>query len=126
TLPFDPARPSTKSSRHSEFNKFSRSGKFISKPANPELLFPIGIKLVAILHFSAHVGGTMTAQYLGKMIRERRKHLGMKQAELALVSNTGLRFISELENGKETCQLGRTLKVLEHLGLKTVIEPREK
>jgi len=68
----------------------------------------------------------MTAQYLGKMIRERRKHLGMKQAELALVSNTGLRFISELENGKETCQLGRTLKVLEHLGLKTVIEPREK
>ncbi|MFZ9920180.1 MAG: helix-turn-helix domain-containing protein [Terrimicrobiaceae bacterium] len=60
------------------------------------------------------------------MIRERRKHLGMKQAELALVSNTGLRFISELENGKETCQLGRTLKVLEHLGLKTVIEPREK
>lgn len=60
------------------------------------------------------------------MIRDRRKSLGMKQADLALVSSTGLRFISDLENGKETCQLGRTLKVLNSLGLNTTVQPRDK
>jgi HTH-type transcriptional regulator/antitoxin HipB len=68
----------------------------------------------------------MTAKSLGRLIRDRRKSLGMKQADLALVSGTGLRFISDLENGKETCQLGRALQVLETLGLNTTIQPREK
>ena len=68
----------------------------------------------------------MTAKSLGLLIRDRRKSLGMKQADLALVSGTGLRFISDLENGKETCQLGRALKVLETLGLNTTIQPRDK
>jgi len=68
----------------------------------------------------------MTAKSLGRLIRDRRKSLGMKQAELALVSSTGVRFISDLENGKETCQLGRTLKVLNSLGLHTTIQPRDK
>lgn len=68
----------------------------------------------------------MTANSLGRMIRDRRKSLGMKQADLALVSSTGLRFISDLENGKETCQLGRTLKVLNSLGLNTTVQPRDK
>lgn len=35
----------------------------------------------------------------------------MKQAYLALVSGTGALFISDLENGKETCVVGKTLKV---------------
>jgi HTH-type transcriptional regulator/antitoxin HipB len=68
----------------------------------------------------------MTSKLLGQLIRQRRKHLGMKQAELALVSGTGLRFISDLENGKESCQVGRTLRVLGSLGLGTTIQPQEK
>ena len=68
----------------------------------------------------------MTAKSLGRLIRDRRKSLGMKQADLALVSGTGFRFISDLENGKETCQLGRALQVLETLGLNTIIQPRDK
>lgn len=50
----------------------------------------------------------------------------MKQADLALVSGTGLRFISDLENGKESCQLGRTLRVLGNLGLRAAIQPQDK
>jgi hypothetical protein len=42
----------------------------------------------------------------------------MNQAELAMVSGTGVRFISDLENGKETCEVGKVLKVLASLGLK--------
>jgi y4mF family transcriptional regulator len=68
----------------------------------------------------------MTSKLLGQLIRQRRKHLGMKQAELALVSGTGLRFISDLENGKESCQLGRTLRILGSLGLRAAIQPQDK
>lgn len=68
----------------------------------------------------------MNPKLLGQVIRQRRKHLGMKQSDLALVSGTGLRFISDLENGKESCQLGRTLRVLGSLGLSTTIQPKEK
>ena len=58
----------------------------------------------------------MTAKELGSIIRTRRKHLQMNQVDLALVSGTGVRFISDLENGKETCAIGKALKVLENLG----------
>ena len=48
----------------------------------------------------------------------------MKQTDLALVSGTGVRFISDLENGKETCAIGKALKVLENLGLDPNVQPR--
>jgi len=68
----------------------------------------------------------MTTKELGKIVRDRRKSLKMKQADLALVSGTGVRFISDLENGKETCVVGKTLKVLENLGVDPVLRPRDK
>ena len=34
-----------------------------------------------------------------------------------MTSSTGIRFISDLENGKETCQIGKVLLVLRTLGL---------
>ena len=33
------------------------------------------------------------------------------------MANTGVRFVSDLENGKPTVQLDKTIKVLEALGL---------
>jgi len=67
----------------------------------------------------------MNAKQLGELIKKRRKNLGMKQADLALVSGTGVRFISDLENGKETCEIGKVLKVLENLGMAPVFQPRD-
>lgn len=67
----------------------------------------------------------MNAEELGKIIRNRRKSLKMKQADLALVSGTGVRFISDLENGKETCVVGKTFKVLENLGIDLEFRPRD-
>ena len=66
----------------------------------------------------------MTAAMLGGSIKDRRKELKMTQAELALVSGTGTRFISDLENGKPTCVLGKTLQVLDCLGLELRLVPR--
>ena len=62
-----------------------------------------------------------TPEQIGKLIKEARKRLKVTQKSLALTSGTGLRFISDLENGKESCQLGKTLKVLYTLGIKTAI-----
>jgi HTH-type transcriptional regulator / antitoxin HipB len=60
---------------------------------------------------------TFTPKALGSLVKQRRGQLRLTQAELAMTSGTGVRFISDLENGKETCQIGRILKVLAALGL---------
>jgi hypothetical protein len=42
----------------------------------------------------------------------------MRQDQLALATGVGRRFLIELEAGKSSCQLGRSLLVAEALGLK--------
>ena len=65
-------------------------------------------------------GNMMTTQKLGELVKKRRKKLGLNQSELAMASGTGRRFISDLENGKDSCELGKTLKVLTGLGIELV------
>jgi HTH-type transcriptional regulator/antitoxin HipB len=60
---------------------------------------------------------------IGRLIRDARKRLGVTQKDLALTSGTGLRFIIELEKGKETCELGKVLTVLNTLGIKMTLRP---
>jgi HTH-type transcriptional regulator/antitoxin HipB len=60
---------------------------------------------------------TQTPTQLGALIRTRRKQLKITQKELAMTCGTGLRFIVDLEKGKPTCQIGKTLQVLQSLGL---------
>jgi y4mF family transcriptional regulator len=57
------------------------------------------------------------------MIRETRQKLGVTQKALALTSGTGLRFIIDLEKGKETCETGKVLTVLNTLGIKMTLTP---
>lgn len=57
------------------------------------------------------------ARDLGKIIRKARKSQGLTQEELAGMTGTGRRFISEVENGKETIQIGKLLLVLAALGI---------
>ncbi len=63
-----------------------------------------------------------TCEAMGKRIRDLRRAQGVTQAQLAGLSNTGVRFISDLENGKETCQLGKILHVLATLGVDVSIQ----
>jgi y4mF family transcriptional regulator len=57
------------------------------------------------------------AKAFGAAVRLYRKQLGVNQTRLAGVSGTGLRFISELENGKPTIQLDKALRVAKVLGM---------
>ena len=67
------------------------------------------------------------AKQIGEIVKWTRKNLGVTQADLALTSGTGLRFIIELERGKPTCQLEKTLTVLHTLGIRIELHlPSEK
>lgn len=64
-----------------------------------------------------------TPQQIGQIIRESRKRLGVTQKDLALTSGTGLRFVIDLEKGKETCQIGKVLTILHTLGIQIALTP---
>lgn len=54
---------------------------------------------------------------IGLLIKTTRNAQGVTQEQLAGVANTGIRFISDLENGKPTIQVNKLLNVLSALGL---------
>lgn len=65
----------------------------------------------------------LTPADIGKMVRTTRKEMRVTQADLALTSGTGLRFIIDLEKGKPTCQIGKVLTVLQTLGIEVSMIP---
>jgi len=58
------------------------------------------------------------AQQFGEAVASARKALGLTQRELALVINSGERFIVDLEGGKATAQLGKALAAARAVGLR--------
>ena len=69
-------------------------------------------------------GKVSDSQQLGGLIRQKRKGLGRTQVNIAGLSGVGVRFLSELERGKPTMELGKAFKVLQRLGLEVWIVPR--
>ena len=59
----------------------------------------------------------MNSKLLGQIIKLQRKSIGLTQSEVALACGVGIRFISDLENGKPTCHIGKALLVIESIGL---------
>lgn len=72
-------------------------------------------KMEVVLHSSKDIAN---------LIRERRKELGYTQSDVASFCGVGLRFFSELENGKETLQLEKVLKVINVLGIDLLAKKR--
>lgn len=66
---------------------------------------------------------THSPSSIGQLIRATRKKLGVTQKDLALTSGTGLRFLTDLENGKPTCQIGKVLNILHALGIRIDFTP---
>ena len=57
------------------------------------------------------------AAALGKIVRNERKHQELTQTKLAHYAGVGINFISQLERGKETMELGKVIRVLQTLGI---------
>ena len=64
----------------------------------------------------------MTTDDIGHIIRTERKKQNLRQDELAAAAGVGLRFLVEVEGGKETAQIGKVLDVLSALGCKISIK----
>lgn len=61
---------------------------------------------------------------LGDAVREARKKAGITQSEASAMCKVGTRFLSELENGKASIQLGKTLQVLRAFGFTVVLRKK--
>ena len=61
---------------------------------------------------------------LGRAIRQRRKELGYTQAFLTEFSGLSVSFISDIERGKETAEIGKVLYLANLLGLDLSITSR--
>ena len=62
---------------------------------------------------------------LAAEVRRRRKQLRLTQKELADLSSCGPDFLYDLERGKPTVRLDKLVPVLEVLGLRFKLEPRQ-
>ena len=67
----------------------------------------------------------VSAADIGMAVRKKRKEDGLTLADAAALCGVGYRFMSDLENGKETVQVGKVLKALTALGLEMTIEARK-
>ena len=59
---------------------------------------------------------------IGQKIRAVRKAQGLTQEQLAAMCGVGVRFLREVEKGKEAAQIGKVLHVLKMLGLEIRIQ----
>ena len=64
------------------------------------------------------------ARQFGEALRKRRKELKYTQAFLAEFSGFSVSFLSDLEHGKSTAELGKALYIANILGLDLNLEPR--
>ena len=61
---------------------------------------------------------------IGEFVKQQRKQLGLTQKEFAMRAGLGLRFVRELEQGKETLRMDKVNQALDMFGMESV--PGEK
>ncbi|MDT3844764.1 MAG: helix-turn-helix transcriptional regulator [Bacillota bacterium] len=57
---------------------------------------------------------------IAEFVKTERKKAGLTQEEFALRSGLGLRFVRELEQGKETVRMDKVNQALEMFGMEAV------
>lgn len=64
------------------------------------------------------------SEELGNVIRERRKELKYTQAFLSEYTGLSISFISDVERGKQTVEIGKVIQLISILGLDINIDVR--
>ncbi len=62
---------------------------------------------------------------LGKILRTKRKAQNLTQGEVAEHCGLSLRFVSEVERGKPTAEIGKVLYLLTAVGVDLFADPRD-
>lgn len=65
----------------------------------------------------------MDAKSISEYVKQMRKEHNLTQIELSEKSGVGLRFVRELEQGKETLRLDKVNQVLNLFGAKVGVVP---
>ena len=65
-----------------------------------------------------------SAKDFGRIIRDERRRQGMTQADLAGLADVGVTFLSQLENGKDSAEIGKAIQVMTRLGIDIDASPR--
>jgi transcriptional regulator with XRE-family HTH domain len=60
---------------------------------------------------------------IGRLIKNTRQSLGMRQDELASVAGLSTRSLSNIENGETTAQIGLVLNTLSAVGINVTLTP---
>lgn len=68
----------------------------------------------------------MKTASLSEYVKSMRKEYGLTQVDLSEKSGVGLRFVRELEQGKETLRLDKVNQVLNLFGVKVGVVPMDK
>lgn len=61
---------------------------------------------------------------LGAAVRLGRKAQGLTQQQFADIAGVGVRFLSELERGKETAEVGLVLRVVQLAGFDVILRQK--
>lgn len=113
--------------RQLDFCRISSNREFfgISPKKAIEIIQSIIDNGVYDLYFKNEVG-TLSfiddISLLGKFIRNERTRQGLTQKQIALTCGIGLRVIGEIENGKQTAQIGIIFKILSILRIRCFCE----
>ncbi len=57
---------------------------------------------------------------IAEFVKQKRKEAGLTQEEFAMRSGLGLRFVRDLEQGKETVRMDKVNQALAMFGMKAV------
>jgi len=62
---------------------------------------------------------------LGELLRKKRKVQNLTQVQVAEFSGVSVKFISEVERGKKTAEIGKVLYLLNTLGIDLIADTRD-
>ena len=80
--------------------------------------------MITALYASIFQGVPMNP--IGEYVKRRRREAGLTQEEFALRSGLGLRFVRELEQGKETVRMDKVNQALSMFGMEAVPGKKER
>ena len=69
-----------------------------------------------------HMKNNIHTVTIGLAIKAERTRRNLTQTQLAELSNTSINFVSQIERGKQTAQIGKVIDILKILGLQLSIE----
>lgn len=62
---------------------------------------------------------------IGELLRKKRRAQHLTQGQVAEYCGVSIKFISEVERGKETAEIGKVLYLLNTLGIDLTADTRE-